>query len=214
MKLAVALLCLSTGVCLAQADSAKVSANAGSMNDRLAQAKADPKLAGALSKTGQKVAGFCANCHGPGGNSISPDVPNLAGQNPVYLLLQMRKFADGTRQNEFMQGMIKALNVNERVGVALYYSGQNPPRRPASNPALAARGREVFGKNCFRCHAKDGGGGDNFARVAGQQPGYLKSTLLRYRSGVGVRVDPLMAANTKLLTDSDIEALVAYVSSM
>jgi mono/diheme cytochrome c family protein len=29
-----------------------------------------------------------------------------------------------------------------------------------------------------------------------------------------VRTDPLMAANTNLMTDADIEAVVAYVTSM
>jgi cytochrome c553 len=42
----------------------------------------------------------------------------------------------------------------------------------------------------------------------------LSTTLKRYRTGVGVRTDPLMAASTKLMSDADIEAVVAYVSSM
>jgi cytochrome c553 len=39
-------------------------------------------------------------------------------------------------------------------------------------------------------------------------------TLKRYRDGSSVRKDPLMAANTKTMTDADIDAVVAYVSSM
>ena len=45
----------------------------------------------------RKVAAFCANCHGEGGNSVKPDVPNLAGQNTAYLLDQVRQFSDGRR---------------------------------------------------------------------------------------------------------------------
>ena len=39
-------------------------------------------------------------------------------------------------------------------------------------------------------------------------------TLKRYRDGSNLRTDPLMAANTRLMTDPDITAVVAYVASM
>ena len=49
---------------------------------------------------------------------------------------------------------------------------------------------------------------------AGQQTDYLRSTLKRYRDGPNTRANSIMTPNTKLLTDADIESLVAYVSSM
>ncbi|MBB1073907.1 c-type cytochrome [Rhodoferax sp. 4810] len=181
---------------------------------RLLQAKDDPKLAEKLLATGAKVATFCANCHGANGNSANPTIPNLAAQHPGFLLAQLRKFADGTRRNEFMEGMIKALNADEKVGAALFYSGQKLAAKPAANPALAAKGKDIFSKNCFRCHGDNGLGDETYARIAGQQSEYLKLTLQRYKSGNGIRVDPLMDANTRLLSDGDMDAVVAYVSSL
>lgn len=181
---------------------------------RLLAAQNDPKLGESLFKTGRKVAAFCANCHGEGGNSPKPDTPNLAGQNPVYLLEQLRQFSDGRRRNEFMEGMIKAMAADEKVGMVLFYAAQPVTHKPASKPALVARGKDFFNKTCFRCHGEDGRGGDKFARIAGQQSEYLSVTLKRYRAGLGVRSDPLMAANTKLMTDADIEAVVAYINAM
>ena len=86
---------------------------------RLKEAEANPRLLEAANKTGGKVASFCANCHGEGGNSTNLDTPNLAGQNTSYLLEQLRQFADGRRRNIFMEGMIKALSPEEKVGVVL-----------------------------------------------------------------------------------------------
>jgi cytochrome c553 len=181
---------------------------------RLKEVERDPKLSEALFKTGRKVAAVCANCHGEGGNSVKPDIPNLAGQNPAYLIEQLRKFTDGRRRNEFMEGMIKAMSSDEKVGMVLFYSAQTVTHKSAANPALAAAGKEYYGRICWRCHAADGRGNDQFARIAGQQPEYLRQSLKGYRSGTGARTDPLMAASTKQMTDADIEAVVAYVMSM
>lgn len=182
---------------------------------RLKEVEGSPKLMEELFRTGQKVAAVCSNCHGDGGNSVKPDIPNLAGQNPSYLLEQLRQFADGQRRNGFMEGMIKALKSDEKIGMVLFYARQSVVgHKTNANPALLARGKDYFNKICWRCHAQDGHGNDKFARIAGQQPTYLSTTLKQYRSGGGARTDPSMAASTKLMTDADIDAVVAYVSSM
>jgi cytochrome c553 len=198
---------------LAQAGKSK-AATLPELQERLAQAQADARLGDTLLATGKKVATVCANCHGPGGVSSAPDIPNLAGQHPSFLLTQIHKFAVGTRRNEFMEGMIKALNTDEKVGMTLYYSAQQPTPKPPTNPELAMRGQTLYQKNCFRCHGQDGRGSEQFARIASQQPGYLKIALTHYRNGDGVRMDPLMAANTKLLSDTDIDAITTYVASL
>jgi cytochrome c553 len=198
----------------AAAQTDRAHSAAADLDARLAEAQRDPKLADSLFKTGRKVAAVCANCHGEGGISGKPEVPNLAGQNTAYLLEQLRRFADGRRRFEFMEGMIKAMNADEKVGMAMFYAAQPVPTRPVGDAALRARGQAIYQQVCFRCHANDGHGNEKFARLAGQQSVYLKATLTRYRSNTGERIDPLMAANTKLLTDADIEALVAFVAAM
>lgn len=194
--------------------SARGSAADGDLNARLKEVEASPRLSEAAHKTGAKVAAFCSNCHGEGGNSANPDTPNLAGQNTSYLLEQLRQFADGRRRNLFMEGMIKALSAEEKIGVVLHYSMKEVAYKPPVNAALAAKGQEYYSKICFRCHGDQGRGDDRIARIAGQQPGYLALTLKRYRDGSSVRTDPLMAANTKTMSDTDIAAVVAYVASM
>lgn len=203
------------GLAFAQtAPSARASANVD-LSARLKEVQASPKLTEDLYKTGQKVSQFCANCHGEGGNSTNLEIPNLAGQNPAYLLEQIRKFADGRRRNEFMEGMIKALSADEKIGMVVFYSRQRVLGHKAqANAALIPKGKEYFSKICFRCHGDDGHGNDMFARIAGQQPLYLSNTLKRYRSGTGGRTDPLMAASTKLMSDADLDAVVAFVASM
>lgn len=184
------------------------------LQTRLQDAGRDPALHDQLYKLGRKAAAVCAYCHGEGGNSVKLDVPNLAAQNPAYLLEQIHKFNDGRRKNVFMEGMTKALKDDEKVGVVLFFSSQAVQVRPPAQPALAAQGKQYYERICFRCHGADGAGNEKIARIAGQQPEYLRLTLQRYRSGSGERIDPLMAANTKLMTDADIQAVVAYVSSM
>lgn len=206
---------LAGGMALAGAQGdVKPRSAAGDPVARLAEARADARLSASLVKTGEKVAAFCANCHGEAGNSAKPDVPNLAGQNPAYLLEQSRLFVEGRRRDAFMEGLFKALSVDEKVGVALYFAAQ-PVKTLAPAPAvLRASGERIYAATCFRCHASDGRGNEKIARIAGQQPAYLQLTLQRYRAGQGVRADPLMVEQARLLSDAQIEALAAYVSAM
>lgn len=181
---------------------------------RLKRVQSDTALSESLFKTGRKVAAVCAHCHGEGGNSVNAGIPNLAGQNPAFLIEQLRKFEDGRRVNEFMQGMIKAMNSDEKIGIVLFYSSQKVTPQPAIDTALIATGKTYYDKICWRCHSEDGRSEGQFARIAGQQPDYLSMMLKRYRAGSIVVGDPLMAASTRLMTDADIDAVVAYVASI
>ena len=181
---------------------------------KLAAALQNPKAVEMAVDAGHKASFFCGNCHGPDGNSIGGEVPNLAGQNPAYLLEQIRKFGSGQRKNEFMQKLIKVLSDDDKVNIALYYANQKVKGQGQGDSALLARGYEIFSKNCFRCHGDQGRGNEKIARIAGQQVPYLSLTLTRYRDHTGERYDPLMATNTAMLKDGDIRALAEYVSRL
>lgn len=199
---------------LAQQPAARATAHVD-LAARLKEVRANPKTTEELLKVGKNVASFCANCHGQGGNSLNPEIPNLAGQNPVYLLEQLRKFSTGLRRNEFMEGMIKALTADEKIGMVLFYSSQRAtPHPPAVAPGILIRGKELYSQVCWHCHGQDGHGGENFARIASQQTPYMMATLKRYRSGTGTRIDPLMMTSTRNLTDDDIAAVAAFISGM
>lgn len=206
---------IAFGAAPASAQTARARATASAdLDARFAQAQADPVLAQKLLASGRKVAAVCAHCHGADGNSSTSAVPNLAGQNPAYLLEQVRQFADGRRRDMWMEGMIRALEADEKIGMVLFYSAQAVAPQPAQDAALAAHGKDYFGKICFRCHGADGRGNAQIARIAGQQPEYLKKTLTAYRDGKSRRADSSMAPNTRQMGDADIAAVVAYVSAM
>jgi cytochrome c553 len=165
---------------------------------------------------GGKLVQVCANCHGANGNSRVPDVPNLAGQNAAYLQEQMHRFMDGRRKDVFMQGMIKAMSETERVDTVAFLSSQTvqAPAAQAAPAAHVALGKSYFEKVCFRCHGQQALGDAKVPRLAGQQAGYVVKSLKRYRDGTGERLEPLMAANTKLMSDAEIAAVAAYVASL
>lgn len=185
------------------------------MHERLAQISQDPASLQAAVQRGQKDAAVCRHCHGVGGNSVMPDVPNLASQNAAYLLEQMNKFVLGQRKSSaFMEGMIKALTPEERINIALFLSQQPVTRKPAEMNGQGAAGRKLYGQVCIHCHGPEGTGSSKIPRLAGQQVQYVEDSLKRYRSGSGERTDPRMAAFTRNLTDADIRRLAVYLSTL
>jgi cytochrome c553 len=185
------------------------------LHQKLDQISQDPAALSAALARGQKDASVCRHCHGAGGNSVLPEVPNLASQNAGYLLEQMNKFVQGQRKSSaFMEGMIKALTPDERINIALFLSQQPVTGKPAGPGTGAVAGRNLYTKLCVNCHGASGTGSRTIPRLAGQQVKYLEDSLKRYRSGSGARIDPLMAAYTRNLKDADIRNLVTYLSAL
>jgi cytochrome c553 len=181
---------------------------------RLAEVQLDPKLMASLIKAGAKVSSVCANCHGVGGSSSNPDIPNLAGQNTLFLIEQNRQYADGKRDDEFMGRLMRFMTTDEKIGLALFFTEQKVAPQPVLNPALATKGKQPFSKNCASCHHDDGMGEKSVARLAGQQSEYLKEVIMHYREGTDVLLDRNCSAAIKRLTEPEIDAVVAYVRSL
>ncbi len=70
---------------------------------------------------GKAMATRCSACHGPAGIAVTPDAPNLAGQNEAYLSAQLTAFHTGQRQNEMMSMMAKPLTDAQIADLAAYY---------------------------------------------------------------------------------------------
>jgi cytochrome c553 len=183
------------------------------LQEKLKAIASDPVALRAAVDGGKKVTFFCANCHGEDGISKTPDVPNLAGQNPAYLLEQIRKFGSGERKDPFMQGLIKVLKDEERIQVVAYYSS-NPVAPSKADPAKVAHGKELFHKLCVRCHGEQARGNELFPRLAGQKVAYLQSSITRYRDGTGIRNNQLMSIATATLKNDDIVAIANYLTQM
>ncbi|WP_306603664.1 c-type cytochrome [Azonexus sp.] len=181
--------------------------------ERMKAIQADPAALQAAVTAGKKASFFCANCHGEGGVAKTTDVPNLAGQNPGYLLEQIRKFGSGERKDQFMQGLIKVLKDEERVQIALYYASVTvPPSR--ADATQVARGKVMFDKLCARCHGENARGHELYPRLAGQQQPYLQKSITHYRDGTGIRNNQLMSIATAPLKNEDIVALSHYLTQL
>jgi cytochrome c553 len=129
----------------------------------------------------------CAACHGVNGQSQSPMVPNLAGQQKDYLVNQLQDYRDQTRSNkygvQFMWGMARSLTNKQIQELADYFS-KLPPKQATTytgDASTLARGKEIFENGipaqgviqCNSCHGPKGEGMATFPRIAGQHAYYL-----------------------------------------
>ena len=159
---------------------------------------------------------LCGTCHGPDGNAKKPEYPNLAEQNPAYIIEQMAKFKDGRRKSFVMEALVKSFTMEDNIN-----SQQLKPVAEA-NPQLATRGERKFKEVCAMCHGENGRGEKGYARLAGQQIDYVKMNLKRFRSNAlsasdfdeKKRTNARMEQVTQFLEDEDIEALAHYIALM
>ena len=179
---------------------------------------------------GSELVESCAACHGADGNSISTDWPKLSGQNQRYLYEQLKYFRDGNRMNALMMSVtpyLQTLSDEDLKDIAAFYSQYNITVGQAKNDEeLLALGTQLyrFGNMkkqipaCTSCHSVYGEGNSlaGYPSIAGQQVGYLTSTLKAYRSkerntGESALVMQSIAEN---LSDYEIDALANYMHGL
>lgn len=73
---------------------------------------------------GEQKARVCASCHGPDGNSASPQFPRLAGQYPDYLIKALQDYKSGARRNAIMFGFAGNLSQRDMEDLAAWFSRQ------------------------------------------------------------------------------------------
>ena len=169
-----------------------------------------------------KATSVCQNCHGPQGDSVSATFPRLNGQQADYIAAQLKSFRSQSRSDPharaYMWGMASQLDDGMIDGLAKYFAAQKPTP-PQSGGALAADGKTIYMNGadaqnipaCQACHGERGEGNSVIPRLAGQHGYYLKSQLEAFRSTL--RDNDVMHANTKDMTNSQIEALVSYLAN-
>jgi cytochrome c553 len=171
-----------------------------------------------------KAINLCSTCHGPRGVSTSPIFPNLAAQQPEYLVAQIEAFQAHTREekaaHDIMYGIAGNLDTALVKSIAQYYAVQPPaPGRPG-DPTLVAKGKSLFETGipertippCATCHGPKAEGRGAFPRLAGQHAAYVAHQI-EYIQQV-VRKAPVMHGIVKDLTPAEIEAIAAYVQSL
>lgn len=181
----------------------------------------NPKVSAAT--TAQQV---CSNCHGPGGNAISPNFPRLAGQQKEYFVAQLKGFKSHGRSDpvgyEYMWGLSRNLSDAQIDGLATYYSAQQAVPNVPGNASLLDEGKRIFGngipeKNippCSTCHGPEALGNGTFPRLAGQHADYVKKQLTVYQKTEGRPEGAVMKTVAHDLTDQNLNAVAAYLQGL
>ena len=65
---------------------------------------------------------LCVGCHGEDGIALVENVPNLAGENSVYLETQLKAFRNGQREHEVMTPIATELTDEELAEVADWFA--------------------------------------------------------------------------------------------
>ncbi len=154
----------------------------------------------------------CASCHGANGVSATAGIPNLAGQRPAYLYLELKAYQSGARSNATMADRVKFLSDDALVKVAAYYAGLDPAQ-PAEGSAPKAVDPVEAGKTaaaaCAGCHGDAGvSATPGIPSLIGEAPQYLVGAMKDYRSGR--RKNDTMKAMTAGLSEAEMGHIALY----
>jgi cytochrome c553 len=75
------------------------------------------------SAAGKTKSAACGACHGADGRGTTPLFPNLNGQKPEYLTVQLKAFRDGKRTDPTMAPMAMPLSDQDIADLAAFYGG-------------------------------------------------------------------------------------------
>ena len=167
-----------------------------------------------------KVQEVCISCHGEQGVSVSPEYPNLAGQSGAAIYKQLSDYRTGSRTNQVMTEIAKALDESTLADVAAYYAAQ-PKRNPdpttlAESPPAIVRLVELGDPSrnippCAACHRPGSGGPIEAPILSEQGRDYLVLQLKMYASGDRRNdVYGRMRTIASRLTPAEIDGLAAY----
>ena len=157
----------------------------------------------------------CLACHGTNGQSQTPGIPSLGGQQAFYVTVQLLMFRDRMRVVAPMNDMSKGLSDDDLRSFADMIA-KLPPPQPAAGPADEARmtrDRTVVEQNhCNVCHTPNFAGQDNVPRIAGQREDYLLKALRGYKDNSRRGYDDSMANVITPITDAQILDLAYYLA--
>ena len=165
---------------------------------------------------GRTKAAPCQACHGPNGNSPTPQFPILAGQTARYLYLQLRDFKEGRREAAVMQPFVKDLSREDMLDLAAFFAAQRPLDNGFKvDPAKAERGRKKADETlCTMCHLGGFKGQNEIPRVSGQHHDYVVKQLKDFKAGVRTNDAGTMSSVSKTLSDQDIDDLGHFVAGL
>lgn len=170
------------------------------------------------------AAQVCSLCHGLDGNSTSPNIPRLAGQQETYLISQLTSYRSHSRSDpagfEYMWGLSKNLSDEQISGLARYFAEQKPLKNEASDAPLAAAGKLIYENGlldkevppCMACHGPHGEGMATFPRLAFQHQDYVIKQLQVFQR-TDERPNTPMTQVAHLLSEQEMRAVASYLQS-
>jgi len=171
----------------------------------------------------------CTTCHGLRGEGSNDDYfPRLAGKPAGYLYNQLVAFRDGQRKYAPMNYLLEYLPDAYLQEMAGYFAQQQTPfptlPRPDVPAAVMALGQKLTLEgddrrhipSCTACHgASLTGVSPDIPGLLGLRAKYISAQLGASRYGARVSAKPnCMQKITVLLSDADIAATAAYLSSL
>ena len=176
-------------------------------------------LSGPLRAAAQSIeekTQVCAGCHGADGKPVDKTIPVIWGQQQGYLYIQLRDFKRNDRKNEIMQPIVSAMERQDMMDIAEYFSkkpwpdlGQPRASKDVSERALSAN----HSVGCTGCHLDHFQGDGTVPRLAGQSREYLAKTTADFRTrarGNNPGMSDLMIATSV----DDLAALSEYLSGL
>lgn len=172
------------------------------------------------------AAQVCSSCHGVDGNATSPNFPNLAAQQEVYLVAQLKGFRSQGRSDpagfEYMWGLSKHLTDEQISGLAGYFAQQQPVRLPVSDAKAAQAGKDIFERGltdknipaCATCHGQQGQGKDTFPRLAGQHSDYILKQLLVFQRTDQRPEGAIMKTIAHDLSRQEMQSVAIYLQGL
>lgn len=176
------------------------------------------------AEAGQAKSAVCGACHGADGNSVNPDWPNLAAQNPRYIVRQIEAFKAGNRVNPLMSPIAAGLSAQDTADLAAYFSRQTL-RGGTADPALVRSGQRLYrGGNltkgvsaCIACHGPNGRGNapGGIPAIGGQHAAYVAAQLKAYAAG-DRKSDPnqIMRNIASLMSADEINAVASFIQGL
>jgi len=179
-------------------------------------------VAAAPVRADELAVGNCTWCHGTSAQGFSV-APRLAGQQPDYVVDQLRSFA-AHRRDDFLAAKymwsatahLDPLNARE---LARYFSGLPPKAAADGDSALVAEGRAIYENGlpdenivaCQACHGPEAQGVREIPRLGGLSYSYLKQRLEEWSQGYDASAIP-MPKVARSLSPNQVAALASYLS--
>lgn len=171
----------------------------------------------------------CYNCHGPHGQSVTPEMPIIAGYSKTYIMDTMTEYRHSERpchETRYVSGPHKG-QTDDMCRVARELSRQETemigdnlsrekfiPAQQKFNIERARRGEKLHNRMCDKCH-EDGGSSpdDDNGILAGQWVQYVRHQMEEFETGRRPMVKKMKNQFDKLDVE-DMEDLVQYYASL